>query len=118
MDKEQVKKLRESLRLTQEQFADLMGVSPRTVSNWETGSTIPKSKVAHMKTLTVRPQTFYGDVAMAGDVTGNNATVTNTMGDATETNMAIKALLKSQEQIDRLIAVIENITGPKVKPGT
>lgn len=26
MDKEQVKKLRESLRLTQEQFADLMGV--------------------------------------------------------------------------------------------
>ena len=109
MTKEDVKQIRESLHMTQEQFAEIMGVSPRTVSNWETGATIPKGKESHMRTLILRPQTIYGDVAMAGDVTGTHATVTNTTMSANDENLALKALLKSQEQIDRLISVIENM---------
>lgn len=36
-----LKKLRKEKGITQEQFAEIMGVSGRTVSRWETGSNMP-----------------------------------------------------------------------------
>lgn len=35
MDKDKIKQIREELKLTQVEFAALVGVSPSTVSNWE-----------------------------------------------------------------------------------
>lgn len=36
-----LKNLRKDKGITQEQFAEIMGVSGRTVSRWETGSNMP-----------------------------------------------------------------------------
>ncbi len=38
MKKEEIRALRISLRLTQQEFADKLGVALMTVSRWETGS--------------------------------------------------------------------------------
>ncbi len=38
-----IKKVRNELGLSQKEFAEQLGVSPTTVSNWETGSTSPNS---------------------------------------------------------------------------
>lgn len=45
MDNYDVKTIRESMRMTQEQFADLLGVSVRTIGNWESGASIPATKI-------------------------------------------------------------------------
>lgn len=44
-------KIRTQLGKTQEDFAILAGVSPRTVQNWEAGKAIPKSKHAFLRGL-------------------------------------------------------------------
>lgn len=40
-----IKKIREKLGISQEQLAEMVGVHPRTVQNWESGSTIPNSAI-------------------------------------------------------------------------
>ncbi len=40
-----VMKIREELGLTQQKFADLIGIDRRTVVNWEQGRVIPDSKI-------------------------------------------------------------------------
>ena len=39
-----VRAIREKVGISQEEFAKLLGVSSRTVQNWERGKTIPDSK--------------------------------------------------------------------------
>lgn len=46
-----VKKIREELNLTQQAFADFLGIDRRTVVNWESGSKIPESKVKLLELL-------------------------------------------------------------------
>ena len=61
-----IKDLRNNLGISQELLAKMIGVSPRTVQNWEAGSKIPNSKHAILreltnKSVTVRePQMYYG----------------------------------------------------------
>ena len=45
MNGEDLKKIRISLNLTQEEFAKLIGVSKNTIYNYENGSKIPASKI-------------------------------------------------------------------------
>lgn len=40
-----IKKLRDKLIMTQEEFADLLGVSITSVNRWETGKHLPTTKV-------------------------------------------------------------------------
>ena len=40
-----LKELRQKKQITQEQFAEQMGVSRRTVSRWETGNNLPDLSV-------------------------------------------------------------------------
>lgn len=40
-----IERLRNLLGITQELFASKIGVSPRTVQNWEAGKKVPKSKL-------------------------------------------------------------------------
>nr|WP_026496573.1 helix-turn-helix transcriptional regulator [Butyrivibrio sp. WCD3002] len=51
MDQEKIgaflKELRKEKGITQEQFAEVLNVSGRTVSRWETGSNIPDLEVLH-----------------------------------------------------------------------
>lgn len=39
-----IKAIREQLMLTQSEFADLIGVTFQTISNWETGKSKPYAK--------------------------------------------------------------------------
>lgn len=43
MKKERFKKLREAAQLTQTEAAKLLGISPSTISMWETSDSKPKS---------------------------------------------------------------------------
>lgn len=49
-----VEKLRNLLDLTQEAFASRLGVSSRTIQNWEKGKVIPKSKLTVLKELAAK----------------------------------------------------------------
>ncbi len=46
-----IKRIREQLQVTQEQFAHQIGVTTRTIARWEHGSSIPRSQ-AVIKILT------------------------------------------------------------------
>ena len=68
-----VRAIREKVGISQEEFAKLLGVSSRTVQNWERGKTIPDSKremlrkIANDKAATpLKPQSYFGgdDVAV------------------------------------------------------
>jgi len=43
--KEDIKNIRERLKMTQEEFARRIGVTVTTVSRWERGDCLPKSRV-------------------------------------------------------------------------
>lgn len=49
-----IEKLRNLLDLTQEAFASRLGVSSRTIQNWEKGKVIPKSKLTVLKELAAK----------------------------------------------------------------
>ena len=62
-----VRAIREKVGISQEEFAKLLGVSSRTVQNWERGKTIPDSKremlrkIANDKAETpLKPQSYFG----------------------------------------------------------
>ena len=55
----QIKKIRQKIHLTQESFADAVGVSFATVNRWENGKASPqKDRVARMKALEVSGYDF------------------------------------------------------------
>ena len=56
-----IKKIREQLNVSQEKLAKMLGVHPRTVQNWESGTTIPKAKHAILRNLVLKPQGYAGD---------------------------------------------------------
>lgn len=111
-----VKKIREELGLSQEALAEKVGVHPRTVQNWESGSKIPKSKHAILRDLILKPQTYAGggeQQNVNGDnINGNNVTVHNSDTDKLLELLASKeqSLAKAQEHIDKLLEIIGNIT--------
>jgi|GEM_PF-964813 len=46
-----IKKLRKSLKLTQSELAEKLGVHYKTIQNWEKGGTIPESKKASIRNI-------------------------------------------------------------------
>lgn len=49
-----VKRVRELTGLSQQRFADLLGVSRQTVNNWENGSKIPETKMLKLEEIEQR----------------------------------------------------------------
>jgi len=85
----EIKKIRSELNLSQEELAKMIGVSIRTIQNWEAGKVIPKSKYAILHDLKSRNSNivnekvekvhgklipFYDDITL----TGGNGAVSNT----------------------------------------
>lgn len=112
-----VRKIREKLGVSQEALAEMIGVHPRTVQNWESGTTIPKSKHAILRELVIKPQQYAGGEQSnvnGNNINGNNVTVNN-QPDTIEKLLDILAmkeasLAKAQEHIDKLLEIIGNIT--------
>nr|DAJ89840.1 MAG TPA: putative zinc finger/helix-turn-helix protein, YgiT family [Caudoviricetes sp.] len=112
-----IRKIREKLGVSQESLAEMIGVHPRTIQNWESGSTIPKSKHAILRDLVIKPQQYAGGEQSnvnGNNINGNNVTVNN-QPDTIEKLLDILAmkeasLAKAQEHIDKLLEIIGNIT--------
>lgn len=66
MNEINIKEIRSNLGVSQEQLAKMIGVSPRTIQNWESGSKIPNSKHAILRkiedesSIMEETQLFYG----------------------------------------------------------
>lgn len=112
-----IRKIREKLGVSQESLAEMIGVHPRTIQNWESGSTIPKSKHAILRDLVIKPQQYAGGEQSnvnGNNINGNDVTVNN-QPDTIEKLLDILAmkeasLAKAQEHIDKLLGIIGNIT--------
>lgn len=111
-----IKKIREKLGISQEQLAEMVGVHPRTVQNWESGSTIPKSKHAILRDLVLKPQRYAGGGEQknvnGNNINGNNVTVNPADMDKLLEILSMKeaSLVKAQEHIDKLLEIIGNLT--------
>ena len=81
MNEFDIKKIREQLNVSQEKLAEMLGVHPRTVQNWESGTTIPKAKHAMLRDLMLKQHQYAGGAEQSnvnGDnINGNNVTVNN-----------------------------------------
>lgn len=123
MNEMETREIREKFGLSQERFAKLLGVTTRTVQNWEAGGTIPQTKQAILHEISENPQLYIGgeqsNINGANTTTTNNHT-TNNYGecDGCTDNGIVDKLIdeiaeqrklvaKSQEQIDRLLGIIE-----------
>ena len=100
MENLDIKLIREKLGVTQEQFAEMVGVHPRTIQNWEAGSAIPQSKRAILRQLM--------DAHNKEKANPNSPSSVEKLLEI----LAVKeaSLAKAQEQIDRLLGIIEVLT--------
>ena len=119
----ETRELREKFGLSQERFAKLLGVTARTVQNWEAGGTIPQSKQEILHEMSLNPQLYIGGEQSninGTNTTTTNNTTTNNYGECegcTDNDIVDKLIdeiaeqrklvAKSQEQIDRLLIIIE-----------
>lgn len=119
----ETRELREKFGLSQERFAKLLGVTARTVQNWEAGGTIPQSKQEILHEMSLNPQLYIGGEQSninGTNTTTTNNTTTNNYGECegcTDNGIVDKLIdeiaeqrklvAKSQEQIDRLLIIIE-----------
>ena len=122
--------MREIFGLYQERIDKILGVTTRTVQNWEAGGTIPQTKQELLHEISINPQLYFGgeqsNINGANTTTTNNNT-TNNYGECegcTDNGIVGKLIdeiaeqrklfaksqeqfAKSQEQIDRLLGIIE-----------
>ena len=110
-----IKKIRTDLGVTQAELAKRLGVSERTVQNWESGTTIPETKHEILRAL--MPQQYYGGNVEQANVMGDNIKNAADMEMQSELSKMIDllaskelSLQKAQEHIDRLLAIIDNLT--------
>lgn len=110
-----IKKIRTDLGLTQVEFAKRLGISMRTVQNWESGGAIPESKHGILRAL--MPQQYYGGNVEQANVMGDNIKNAADVAMQSELSKMIDllaskelSLQKAQEHIDRLLAIIDNLT--------
>ena len=117
------REIREKFGLSQERFAKILGVTARTVQNWEAGGTIPQTKQELLHEISINPQLYFGGEQSninGTNTTTTNNTTTNNYGecDGCTDNGIVDKLIdeiaeqrklvaKSQEQIDRLLGIIE-----------
>ena len=112
-----VKALRKSLGLNQKDFAARCGVSQRTVQYWESGGTLTAPVVEMLKALAdgsgvdggaiIAPVTSSGSGVSVAAAGGANVNV------GSETARFLSLLEKKDEQIDRLLSVIEKMQNGK-----
>ena len=98
MNADEIKAIRGELGLSQEEFARRLGVSPRTVQNWESGGKIPDSKIGAIQALG----------SGASIAAGRDVHHVNT---SPELDKMLDALNESLKQNSRLIGIIEKMQG-------
>lgn len=114
-----VKKLRESNGLTQQELADKCRVTLRTIQNWENGKTIPESKLLLLESIanqgevissfakdnSVSVSAGHGSKVSVGTETERFITTIERQQELM--SRQLDALAKRDEQIDRLLSLLE-----------
>lgn len=115
MNELEVKEIREKMGFSQERFAKILGVTARTIQNWESGGVIPQPKQEMLHEITLNPQSYFGSEQQ--NVNGNNIAGGNVTVHQTDTDKLLEllsskeiSLTKAQEHIDKLLAIIERLT--------
>lgn len=75
-----IKEIRNKLQLSQEDFAEMLGVHSRTVQNWEAGKKIPASKYALLRNI-LNPQS-QNVTGSHNNVAGQNLIIGDSAGQA------------------------------------
>ncbi len=105
-----IKKLRKKMELSQQQFAALVGVSVKTVSNWENGGVIPASKRPQLESLYEKSLHMGSGVYQSTENGDNPNDSVKIVGGS---DKWFELMKKKDEQMDRLLAIIENMQKTK-----
>lgn len=123
MTSEDIKKLRESLDLSQQQFAALVGSSIKTISNWETGGKIPAARICQLEAIkasAAKPSSTFqtatgshatqisGDHTHVGGCSSLDKALDEIASQRRLTEDALSRVAKAQAQIDDLIAILKS----------
>lgn len=122
------KALRKKMKLTQVEMASLLGVDVKTVQNWESGRTIPKSKDGILRVLAADNRTIIGGQHVQnGDAINGDKIIEQIHEDVNDEKVTIKnmecdfenlmgQIVSMQRTIDNLVAqqsrfltIIENM---------
>lgn len=115
----EVKRLRDLLDMTQEQFAKKLGVSTRTIQNWENGQKVPQSKFAMLASFAEKfPKESFSFVdamdspgaGVGNDVKGISSKNLQLILAQMESQRKdfMNQLSKKDKQIDELIEILKN----------
>lgn len=72
---ERIRRAREDKGLTQEQLAEAVGVSQRTIGNWERGASVPRNRLGRLENILDVSLRLAPDDAMASDDTDGPETL-------------------------------------------
>ena len=97
-----VKNLRKRLNLSQAEFAKLLGVTQKTVSNWEMGKVIPDSKIGMLQNIS-------NNAIVGSIISGNNCNNDNRQFYSDSPDV----LRKQIEDLERTIAERERLLAEK-----
>ena len=113
-----IKKLRDLLNLSQEQLAQRLGTTARTIQNWESGRVVPKSKIGLLRQLAAQfPNETFSmfeatnspGAGLLNDVRGiSSEDLKNILEEINSQRKDYMIVIqKRDEQIDRLLSLLE-----------
>lgn len=102
-----VKEIRKKFNINQNELAELIGVSRRTIANWETGATIPPQWQSRLDEVAQKNTIEIGKV-----VRSSGSDIERKSSDHVDRMLTIienqnEMFRRSQDEIDRLINIIE-----------
>jgi transcriptional regulator with XRE-family HTH domain len=108
MNKIDIFKIREELGLTQQKFADLIGVDRRTVINYEQGSKIPESKTKLLEMLLAEKRKPKNNIIQERIEINNTPTIDNLNREVLDLKDHIRTLKEFLEEKSKLSEMYKN----------
>lgn len=109
MNNIELKNLRKKLKLTQKEFASIIGIDVKTIQNWEAGRAIPSSKDGILRNLEANPHIVIGGQHVQnGDAVNGDKIVEQIRDEVKEEKVSIKNMECNFEQLMRTIDRMQN----------
>lgn len=104
-----IKNIRKKLGLTQKQLAEMIGVDPKTIQNWEYGKNIPQSKSLILGELMGAPSpvNITQNSGNFANGNGNNIKSTVQRGESTVLAAEVARLKEALDDKEKLIRTLE-----------
>lgn len=108
MDTFEVKKIREELGLSRQNFANKIGVDRRTVANWEQGKLIPESKIKLLKLISLGNSAEMVSASPTEKNEARNQTIDHLNREILQLNDHIKSLKESIVDKNLIVDMYKN----------